>query len=158
MKNQLLSRIKDKTAVIGIKDLGYVGLPLVLRFVEVGYRVVGFDIDQVKINILKSGKSYMKHIPSSLVLNAIKKNLLEVTINFSKAVKVDALIICVPTPLTKYLEPDLGFVINTFESLMPFLHSGQAICLESTTYPGTTDEEFLPLVEFTGLIGGRKFF
>jgi UDP-N-acetyl-D-glucosamine dehydrogenase len=94
-----------------------VGLPLALRFVEVGYRVVGFDIDQVKINILKSGKSYIKHISSSLVLNAIKKNLFEVIINFSKAAEVDALVICVPTPLNKYREPGLHFVINIVKSL-----------------------------------------
>jgi UDP-N-acetyl-D-glucosamine dehydrogenase len=158
MKNQLLSRINDKIAVIGIIGLGYVGLPLTLRFVEAGYHVVGFDIDQVKINILKSGKSYIKHLPSPLILNAIKKNLFEITTNFSKAVEVDALIICVPTPLNRYREPNLNFVINTVKSLLPFLHSGQVISLESTTYPGTTDEELLPLVESTGLVVGKDIF
>jgi UDP-N-acetyl-D-glucosamine dehydrogenase len=154
----LLSRINDKIAVVGIIGLGYVGLPLALRFVEAGYHVVGFDIDQVKINILKSGKNYIKHIPSPLILNAIKKNLFEVTTDFSKAAKVDALIICVPTPLNKYREPNLHFVINTVKSLLPFLHSGQVISLESTTYPGTTDEELLPLVESTGLVVGKDIF
>jgi len=158
MKNQLLSRINDKIAVIGIVGLGYVGLPLALRFIEAGYHVVGFDIDQVKINILKSGKSYIKNIPSPLILNAIKKNLFKVTIDFSKAVKVDALIICVPTPLNKYREPNLHFIINTVNSLLPFLRSGQVISLESTTYPGTTDEELLPLVESTGLVVGKEIF
>jgi UDP-N-acetyl-D-glucosamine dehydrogenase len=135
-----------------------VGLPLALRFVEVGYRVVGFDIDQVKINILKSGKSYIKHISSSLVLNAIKKNLFEVIINFSKAAEVDALVICVPTPLNKYREPGLHFVINIVKSLLPFLHSGQVISLESTTYPGTTDEEILSRIKSTGLVVGKEIF
>jgi len=158
MKNQLLSRINDKIAVIGIVGLGYVGLPLALRFIEAGYHVVGFDIDQVKINILKSGKSYIKNIPSPLILNAIKKNLFKVTIDFSKAVKVDALIICVPTPLNKYREPNLHFIINTVNSLLPFLRSGQVLSLESTTYPGTTDEELLPLVESTGLVVGKEIF
>jgi UDP-N-acetyl-D-glucosamine dehydrogenase len=158
MKNQLLSRINDKIAVIGIIGLGYVGLPLALRFIEAGYRVVGFDIDQAKINILKSGKSYIKHISPSLIFDAVKKNLLEVTTDFSKAAKVDALIICVPTPLNKYREPNLHFVINTVNSLLPFLHSGQVISLESTTYPGTTDEELLPLVESTGLAVGKEIF
>jgi len=158
MKNQLLSRINDKIAVIGIVGLGYVGLPLALRFIEAGYHVVGFDIDQVKINILKSGKSYIKHIPSPLILNAIKKNLFKVTIDFSKATGVDALIICVPTPLNKYREPNLHFIINTVNSLLPFLRSGQVISLESTTYPGTTDEELLPLVESTGLVVGKEIF
>ena len=158
MKKQLLSRINNKTAVIGIIGLGYVGLPLALRFIEVGYRVVGFDIDQVKINILRSGKSYIKHISSSLILDAIKENLFEATTNFNKAAEVDALIICVPTPLNKYREPNLSFVINTIKSLLPFLHSGQVISLESTTYPGTTDEEILPFVESTGLVVGKEIF
>jgi len=158
MRKQLISRLIDKTAAIGIVGLGYVGLPLSLRFVEVGYRVVGFDIDQVKINMLKSGESYIKHISSSLILNAVKKNMFEVTADFSKAAEVDALIICVPTPLNKYREPNLHFVINTVNSLLPFLHSGQVISLESTTYPGTTDEEILPLVESTGLVVGKEIF
>ncbi len=158
MKNQLLSRIKDNTSVIGIIGLGYVGLPLALRFVEVGYRVVGFDIDKTKIEILKSGKSYIKHLPASLILDSIKKNLFEVTTDFSKATGVDALIICVPTPLNKYREPDLSYIINTIESLLPFLRPGQVISLESTTYPGTTDEELLPRIESTGLIVGKEVF
>jgi len=158
MKKQLLSRIKDKTLIIGIIGLGYVGLPLALRFAEVGYRVVGFDIDKIKIDILKLGQSYLKHISSSLVLNAIKKNLFEATTDFSKAAEVDALIICVPTPLNKYREPDLSFVINTIESFLPFLHPGQVISLESTTYPGTTDEEILPRIKSNGLIVGKDIF
>jgi len=132
MKKQLLSRINDKISVIGIIGLGYVGLPLALRFTEVGYHVVGFDIDKIKIDILKSGKSYIKHISSSLIFDAVKRNLLEVTTDFSKATRVDALIICVPTPLDKYREPDLSYIINTIESLLPFLHPGQVISLEST--------------------------
>lgn len=158
MKNQLLSRINDKSAVIGIVGLGYVGLPLALRFVEVGYRVVGFDIDQAKINILKSGQSYIKHISSSLILDFIKKDLFEVTTDFSKATGVDVLIICVPTPLNKYREPDLSYIMDTIESLLPFLHPGQMISLESTTYPGTTDEELLPRIKSTGLIVGKEIF
>lgn len=158
MKNQLLSRIKDKTAVIGIIGLGYVGLPLALHFVEVGYHIVGFDIDKRKIDILKSGQSYIKHISSSLILDSIKKNLFEITTNFNKATGVDALIICVPTPLNKYREPDLSYIMNTIESLLPFLHPGQMISLESTTYPGTTDEELLPRIKSTGLIVGKEIF
>jgi len=158
MKKRLISQLIDKTAEIGIVGLGYVGLPLVLRFIEVGYHVVGFDIDQVKINILKSGKSYIKHISSSLILNAIKKNLFEVTTDFRKAAEVDALIICVPTPLNKYREPDLSFVIKTIQSLLPFLRPGQVISLESTTYPGTTDEELLPRIESTDLSVGKEIF
>lgn len=158
MRKQLISRLIDKTAVIGIVGLGYVGLPLMLRFIEVGYHVVGFDIDQTKIDVLRSGHSYIKHISSSLILDAIKKNLFGVTADFSKATGVDALIICVPTPLNKYRQPDLSYIINTIESLLPFLHSGQVISLESTTYPGTTDEKVLPRIKSTGLIVGKEIF
>jgi len=158
MRKQLISRLIDKTAVIGIVGLGYVGLPLMLRFIEVGYHVVGFDIDQTKIDILKSGHSYIKYISSSLILDAIKKNLFGVTADFSKATGLDALIICVPTPLNKYRQPDLSYIINTIESLLPFLHSGQVISLESTTYPGTTDEEVLPRIKSTGLTVGKEIF
>lgn len=158
MKNQLISRIKNKSCIIGVIGLGYVGLPLALRFMEVGYRVVGFDIDKTKIEILKSGKSYIKHIPALLILNSIKKNLFKATTDFRKAAEADALIICVPTPLNKYREPDLSFVINTIQSLLPFLHPGQVISLESTTYPGTTDEELLPRIKSTGLVVGKEIF
>lgn len=158
MKNKLLSRIKNKTATIGIIGLGYVGLPLALRFVEVGYHVKGFDIDKTKIDILKSGQSYIKYISSSLILGAIKKDLFEVTTCFNKVTEVDVIIICVPTPLNKYLEPDLSFVTNTIESILPFLHSDHVISLESTTYPGTTDEEILPRIKSTGLVIGKEIF
>lgn len=158
MKHQLLSRIEDKTAVVGIIGLGYVGLPLLLRFAEEGFRVLGFDIDQAKIDKLQQGQSYIKHIPAEAIASAVTNGLFDGTTDFSRAVEADALIICVPTPLNKYREPDLSFVINTTESIVPYLRPGQLVSLESTTYPGTTDEELLPRIASSGLEVGKDIF
>jgi UDP-N-acetyl-D-glucosamine dehydrogenase len=157
VKNDLITKLQKRDAVIGIIGLGYVGLPLMLRYIEVGFRVIGFDIDQKKVDALNSGQSYIEHIHSSAIFNA-NNNGFSATSDFSKSVDADALIICVPTPLNKYREPDLSFVINTTESLKPFLRAGQVFSLESTTYPGTTDEELAPILESTGLIVGRDIF
>lgn len=158
MKRQILQRIEDKSAVIGIIGLGYVGLPLLLRFAEVGIRVLGFDIDRTKIDKLKEGRSYIKHIPSEPIAEAVAKGLFDGTTDFGRAAEADALIICVPTPLNKHREPDLSFVINTTESILPHLRPGQLVSLESTTYPGTTDEELLPRIAARGLVVGKDVF
>lgn len=158
MKQQLLSRIENKTAVIGIIGLGYVGLPLMLRFAEAGYRVLGFDIDPAKITRLAAGQSYIKHIPSAEIATAVSAGLFEGTSDFSRAGEADALILCVPTPLNKHREPDLSFVINSVEAVVPYLRPGQIVSLESTTYPGTTDEELLPRIERRSLTVGRDIF
>ena len=134
-KDTLLKKLNDKTAVIGIVGLGYVGLPLSLRYSEVGYKVVGFDIDQSKVDILKRGQTYIEHIGSEGIAKAIGSGF-EPTSDLSRARDVDALILCVPTPLNKYREPDLSFVLNTVDALLPHLRSGQIMSLESTTYPG----------------------
>jgi UDP-N-acetyl-D-glucosamine dehydrogenase len=157
IKKSLIKKIKDKNAIIGIVGLGYVGLPLMLRYIEVGYRVIGFDIDQTKVNLLNSGRSYIEHISASAISSATR-NGFEATIDFSKISQADALIMCVPTPLNKYREPDLSFVLDTTDSLVPFLRKGQVVSLESTTYPGTTEEELLPRVESRGLQVGRDVF
>ena len=158
MKQQLLSRIEDKSAVIGIIGLGYVGLPLLLRFAEVGYRVLGFDIDQNKVEMLLRGESYIEHIPSGPIADAVAAGMFQGTTDFSRAGEADALIICVPTPLNKYREPDLRFVINSVEAIVPYLRPGQVISLESTTYPGTTDEELMPRIQRQGLTVGQDVF
>ncbi|EHR04619.1 nucleotide sugar dehydrogenase [Bradyrhizobium sp. WSM471] len=154
---QLIERLRSKRAVIGIVGLGYVGLPLALRFCEVGYKVIGLDIDPTKIDILARGESYIEHIEPQRITNVIGRYF-EPTSEFAQASRVDALILCVPTPLNKYREPDLSFVIGTIEGLLPFLHPGMIVSLESTTYPGTTDEELKPRIEQQGLVVGQDIY
>lgn len=154
---KLLNRISSKEAIVCIVGLGYVGLPLALRFSECGYKVLGLDIDPEKITKLRAGESYINHIQSSDIKKATQQGF-HCTNDFSEASKADACIICVPTPLNKYREPDISFVINTTESLLPHLRAGQIVSLESTTYPGTTDEELLPRIESRGLKVGQDIF
>lgn len=155
--NDLISKFKNKTAVIGILGLGYVGLPLMLRYAELGFKVLGFDVDQSKIDSLHAGESYIEHISSEKIKQSIK-NGFEATLDFSRIKETDALILCVPTPLNKYREPDLSFVIDTTDAVIPYLRKGQVLSLESTTYPGTTEEELLPRMESTGLKVGEDVF
>lgn len=155
--SELLRKIENKESLICIVGMGYVGLPLALRFSEVGYRVLGLDIDGEKIAKLNDGTSYIKHIESAAIQKA-KKSGFHATTDFSQAKSADALIICVPTPLNKYREPDLSFIINTMEALVPHLRKGQLVSLESTTYPGTTDEELLPRIEKAGFKVGEDVF
>lgn len=146
---QLEDKLSNKTALIGIVGLGYVGLPLLLRYVSAGYRVLGLDIDPDKPRKLEAGETYIKHIPAEEI-TAARKNF-EASTDFSRAREADALILCVPTPLDEHREPDLSFVLNTVDSLLPYLRQGQVVSLESTTYPGTTEEELLPRIESCGL-------
>ena len=155
-KDNIVNKLKDKSAIIGIVGLGYVGLPLLLRFVEAGYRVLGIDIDQEKIDKLNQEQTYIRHVPATSIKSA--RHGFSVTTDFSKAKEADALIICVPTPIDIHREPDLGFVLNTTDSLVPHLRPGHIISLESTTYPGTTDEEVKPRVESSGLKVGNDIF
>lgn len=140
----LLGKIDNRSAAIGIVGLGYVGLPLMLRFTEAGYRVIGFDIDQAKVDVLNKGVSYIKHISATSINSVITSELFEGTTDFSRAEEVETLIVCVPTPLNKHREPDLTFVINSVDSIVPYLHKGQIVSLESTKCPVTTEEELLP--------------
>ncbi|MFM6928162.1 MAG: nucleotide sugar dehydrogenase [Bdellovibrio sp.] len=153
----LLSSLKSKKSTIGIVGLGYVGLPLALRFAEEGFPVLGFDIDQSKISKIKEGQSYIEHISSASIATAVSKSF-SATADFSKISSVDAIILCVPTPLNKYREPDLSFVLETMDSLLPYLRPGQVVSLESTTYPGTTEEELRPRIESRGLKIGVDAF
>lgn len=157
MSQRLVEKFNSRNARVGIVGLGYVGLPLAIRFTEVGIKVLGFDIDQAKLDAIHAGKSYIKHIPDAVVAEAHAKGF-HATIDFSRAGEVDALILCVPTPLNQYREPDLSFVVNTTESLVPYLRPGQLFALESTTYPGTTDEELKPRLEERGLKVGEDVF
>lgn len=157
MKSSLIRKLEEKKAVIGIVGMGYVGLPLMLRFSEVGYPVIGIDIDGDKVSRLNRGESYIQHIPGKAIA-AAKKQGFRATCDFADARSADALIICVPTPLNRYREPDLSFIINTIEALAPHLRPGQIVSLESTTYPGTTDEELKPRIESRGLKVGIDVF
>ena len=157
MKANLIQKLNDKQAIIGIVGLGYVGLPLSIRYSEVGYKVIGFDIDPNKVSIINQGLSYIEHIPGSTIQTAVAQGF-EPTNDFTRVSEADALILCVPTPLNQYREPDLSFVINTTDALLPHLRPGQVVSLESTTYPGTTDEELLPRIESTGLKVGDNAF
>ena len=157
MDRDLKQLIAAHSARIGIVGLGYVGLPLALRFVEVGFPVLGLDIDESKVNKLNRGESYIEHISADAVQVAKTKGMTSTT-DFAQASSCDVLIVCVPTPLNEYREPDLSYVIGTIESLTPYLRRGQLVSLESTTYPGTTDEELLPRIEKTGLKVGIDAF
>jgi UDP-N-acetyl-D-glucosamine dehydrogenase len=158
MHQQLVEKFSSRNIFVGIVGLGYVGLPLAIRFAEAGIKVLGFDIDQAKLDSIHTGKSYIKHIPDAVVSEAHEQNGFNATTDFSRAGEPDALILCVPTPLNQYREPDLSFVVNTTESLVPFLRTGQLLALESTTYPGTTDEELKPRIEARGLKVGVDVF
>lgn len=155
--HQLVKNLNSSKAKIGIVGMGYVGLPLALRFAEEKYQVVGFDIDITKVNKLNEGQSYIEHIPSTDVKKAVLAGL-KATTDFRQIAEVDAIILCVPTPLNKYREPDLSYVLDTTESIVPYLRSEQVVSLESTTYPGTTDEELKPRLEKNGLKVGKDIF
>ncbi|MCS0631309.1 nucleotide sugar dehydrogenase [Telluria mixta] len=154
---QLTTRLSERTALIGIIGLGYVGLPLTLRYAEAGFRVLGIDIDGGKVERLNRGESYINHIPAADIAHA-RSHGFEATTDFTRAGEPDALIICVPTPLNPYREPDLSFVLDTTDALLPFLRPGQVLSLESTTYPGTTDEELKPRLESRSFVIGRDMF
>lgn len=154
---QLAGKFRDRSAVIGIVGLGYVGLPLTLRYAAVGFRVLGIDIDANKVARLNEGGSYIKHISSADVARA-RENGFEATADFTRAGEADALIICVPTPLNAYREPDLSFVLDTTDALLPFMRAGQIVSLESTTYPGTTEEELRPRLASRGFTVGLDMF
>lgn len=157
MSNIHKQKFISREATIGIIGLGYVGLPLALRYVSVGYSVIGIDNDQTKVDALNAGQSYIGHIPNDKIA-AARAGLLEASTDFARAAECDALILCLPTPLNKSREPDLSYVTNTMDALVPHLRQGQVVSLESTTYPGTTEEEMLPRVERSGLAVGEDIF
>jgi len=157
IKQSAIGKFRDKTATIGIVGLGYVGLPLMLRYAETGFKVLGFDIDAEKVDKLNNGETYIEHITADKIAAARSAGF-EATTDFSRIGEVEAVILCVPTPLNKYREPDMSFVIDTTDAVKPYLRAGQVLSLESTTYPGTTEEELLPRVEKGGLKVGENVF
>ncbi|HLE24712.1 MAG TPA: nucleotide sugar dehydrogenase [Thermodesulfobacteriota bacterium] len=154
----LVFRIKSRQFTVAIIGLGYVGLPLVREFARAGFNVLGFDIDEGKVNKLNRGESYISYIFSDTISSLIEGGKFHATSDFSKLAFADAILICVPTPLNHYRDPDLSFVINTTKTISRYLRKGQLTILESTTYPGTTEEEVLPILESSGLKVGRDFF
>lgn len=144
---EFLEKIKDKSAKVGIIGLGYVGLPLGLEFALKGFDVIGFDVDETKIPILKAGKSYIKHIDEDKIKRAVDSGKFEAVSEFSRLPEVDAIIICVPTPLNEHREPEMSYVVDTATNIAKYLRKGQLVTLESTTYPGTTEEILQPLFE-----------
>jgi len=154
--------LKDKIArreyTVGVIGLGYVGLPLVLRFGEVGFRVMGFDVDATKVKQLNDGTSYIEHVPTPRVQALVGAGRFEATADQGRLAEPDAVIICVPTPLTRHRDPDLRYVEQTADAVAATLRRNQLVCLESTTYPGTTDEVVLPRLEARGLRVGQDFF
>ncbi len=155
---KLIEKIKDRTYVVGIVGMGYVGLPLARSFYEAGFNCIGFDVDESKVRKLNAGKSYIKHIPSDFIGAARKAKRFRATSNFAELKKVDAIIICVPTPLTKMREPDMSYVQGTCEVIARHLRKGHLVALESTTYPGTTRELMLPILEQSKLKVERDFY
>ena len=156
--NQIKAAFENKSAKIGVIGLGYVGLPLIMTFIEKNFQVYGFDIDETKINALINGESYIKHIASRNIIKNIVNEQFKPTSDFSKISLVDAVLICVPTPLNKNREPDLSYIVSTGELIAPYLQTNQLIVLESTTYPGTSTEVLKPILEKNGLRSGKDLF
>jgi UDP-N-acetyl-D-glucosamine dehydrogenase len=159
IKENLLTKIQDRNIHMAVLGMGYVGLPLATVFAEAGFRVTGIDPDQEKIKALSEGRSYIKDVPTEQLAGLVSSGKLSGTTDFSVLEEVDAVSICVPTPLRKTGDPDLSFIFSVTEQLARFLHPGMVIVLESTTYPGTTREILLPkLTEISGLTVGKDFF
>lgn len=151
----LQEKITSRQIIVGIFGLGYVGLPLALRFAEVGVRVLGFDIDAKKVDLINGVQSYIERITPAMIAHA-QENGFSATTDFSRVAEADALVICVPTPLNKHREPDLSFIINTVDAALPHMREGQLMSLESTTWPGTTEEILAPRLASRGLLPGRN--
>ncbi len=143
---QFKSKVDARTAKIGVVGLGYVGLPLVLLFSEQKFAITGFDIDTRKVDSLNTGKSYIVRITENEINDARKQGF-KATAEYARIADMDAVIICVPTPLNEYREPDMSYIVNTAEAIAPYVHAGQIVILESTTYPGTTEDVLIPILE-----------
>jgi UDP-N-acetyl-D-glucosamine dehydrogenase len=155
---RFIASVKDRSAVIGVIGLGYVGIPLALTALRRGFRVIGFDIDASRVAQINAGTETIKHIAMDDIVEARAEGRFEATTDFARLGEADALLIAVPTPLSRHREPDLSFVRRTTEAIAATLRAGQLVVLESTTYPGTTDEVMRPLLEAGGLKSGRDFF
>ena len=158
MKTQILQKLHGKTARIGVVGLGYVGLPLAVEFAHAGFHVTGLDIDERKISKINAGESYIQDIPTSVLKPLVDAGMLDATSDFSVIKDLDTINICVPTPLSKAKDPDMTFVNSAVQSIAENFGAGKLVILESTTYPGTTEELVLPKLEQRGLKVGEDFF
>src|SRR5262252_1921027 len=158
MSAELLSKIIERRAVVGVIGLGYVGLPLAVEFSRGGFSTIGFEVDQSRIDTINGARSYIPDVPTEMVRSLVERGKFSATSDFSKLGQTDAVIICVPTPLRKTKEPDISYILAAAEQVKAHLHSPQLVVLESTTYPGTTDEVVLPMLKETGLGLDKDFF
>jgi UDP-N-acetyl-D-glucosamine dehydrogenase len=158
LASRLQSRLADRTAAVGVVGLGYVGLPLLVELARAGYEAIGFDLDERKVAAISEGRSYIPDVPTADVAALVAAGRLRATTDFSELVKVSSVNICVPTPLRKTKDPDMSYVVSAVETIADHLRPGVLVILESTTYPGTTQELVQPILERTGLIAGRDFF
>ncbi len=156
--SSLEKKIRERKVTVGILGLGYVGLPLAREFANAGVKVLGFDVDESKAKMLNAGRSIIKHIPHGQIKKLVKSRLFSATTNMARLKFVDAILICVPTPLTSNREPDMQYVVGSCETISKYIRAGQLIVLESTTYPGTTRELMRPILERSGLKAGKDFY
>ncbi len=155
---KLIAKIENHKAELGVIGLGYVGLPLAVELGHAGFRVTGFDIDEKRVARLNRGQSYIQDVPTDQLRSLVRSGHFSATTDFSKLRKMDAVNVCVPTPLSKMRDPDVSYVVAAFDQVAKYLHPGQLLILESTTYPGTTDELILPVLAKSGLQVGKDFF
>ena len=158
MSEAILNKLNEHSAVVGVIGLGYVGLPLAVEFGRAGLKVIGFDLDQSRVDAINNGRSYIPDVPTEMVGTLVARGTLSADTGFSRLAETDAVIICVPTPLRKTKEPDISYILAAAEQVKSHLHPTQLVVLESTTYPGTTDEVLLPMLEETGLKLDEDFY
>jgi UDP-N-acetyl-D-glucosamine dehydrogenase len=158
IKEDLLKKINDKTAVVAVVGLGYVGLPLAVEKAKAGYKTIGFDIQENKIEMVNRGVNYIGDILENELTDLVSRGLLKATSDYSFIKEVDCVAICVPTPLDEHYQPDISYVVNSTTEIAKYLHKSMLVVLESTTYPGTTEDVVKPILEETGLMCGKDFF
>ena len=155
---QLRQKIETRKARTGVVGLGYVGLPLAVELAHAGFSVIGIDIDQAKVDSLNRGESYIQDIPTAVLKPLVDQGLIKATTDFASVAELDTINICVPTPLRKTKDPDMSYIVSSCQSIAKYFHAGMLVILESTTYPGTTDELMLPMFERDDLKVGEHFF
>src|ERR1041384_116246 len=158
MCEKILSKISERRAIVGVIGLGYVGLPLAVEFASAGLTAIGFDLDKSRVDSINAGRSYIPDVPTETVSSLVGSGKLSASTDFANLAKADAVIICVPTPLRKTKEPDISYILAAAEQVKKYVHSPQLVVLESTTYPGTTDEVLLPMLQETGLELDKDFY